>query len=213
MCEEHTAENIRALCGVKQFPVYCPAEGCQRPLLGEDLAALADDVDALHAASLAHFVLQHRDALGYCATPDCRQILDKAQPSATCGVCQRTQCPLCGEAPHTGETCAEAAARVAFLASPEGAASAVAGKLTACFLSPTCPTCGVAFLDFSGCFALTCVNCSSALCGYCLQFCGSDAHSHTASCGWFRAWQHKEPGYHGGFGHAGGAMGGARGQA
>jgi hypothetical protein len=176
-------------------------------LLSEDLATLADNVDALHGASIAHFVLRSWETLGYCATPNCKQILDRTQPSATCGVCQRRQCPLCGETPHAGETCAEAAARISFLASPEGAASTIARKLTTSFLCPVCSTCGVAFIDFSGCFALSCVSCSSGLCGYCLKFCGSDAHAHTFSCPWYSDWMKKEPGYHGSPGHFGGAMG------
>ncbi len=65
MCEACTATNIRSLCSERQFPICCSEPGCQKPLLSQDLAALADDVDALHAASLAHFVLRNRETLGY----------------------------------------------------------------------------------------------------------------------------------------------------
>jgi hypothetical protein len=192
MCETCTAQNIHALCGENQFPVPCDEPGCQTQLLSEDLATLADNVDALKAVTcrfatwrkdlprrrarrclwstgksglakgLAHFVLRSWETLGYCSTPNCKQILDRTQPSATCGVCQRRQCPLCGKTPQAGETCAEAVARISFLSSPEDAASTIARKLTTSFLCPVCSTCCVEFIDFSGCFALSCVSCSTA---------------------------------------------------
>ena len=65
MCEACTATNIRSMCSERQFPICCSEPGCQKALFSQDLAALADDVDALHAASLAHFVLRNRETLGY----------------------------------------------------------------------------------------------------------------------------------------------------
>ncbi len=38
------------------------------------------------------------------------------------------------------------------------------------------------FLDFDGCFALTCGRCGCGFCAYCLADCGQDAHSHVAGC-------------------------------
>ena len=40
------------------------------------------------------------------------------------------------------------------------------------------------FVDFDGCFALTCSNksCKAAFCAWCLQDCGADAHRHVAHC-------------------------------
>ena len=40
------------------------------------------------------------------------------------------------------------------------------------------------FVDFDGCFALTCGNmlCKTAFCAWCLQDCGADAHAHVANC-------------------------------
>jgi hypothetical protein len=47
-----------------------------------------------------------------------------------------------------------------------------------------CPRCQQAFIDFDGCFALTCSNktCNCAFCAYCLEDCGRDAHRHVANC-------------------------------
>ena len=51
-------------------------------------------------------------------------------------------------------------------------------------LTLKCPraTCKAAFIDFDGCFALTCGRCGCGFCAYCLKDCGEDAHSHVATC-------------------------------
>jgi hypothetical protein len=53
-------------------------------------------------------------------------------------------------------------------------------------LTLRCPrkTCRQAFVDFDGCFALTCGNkqCNAGFCAWCLKDCGGDAHSHVANC-------------------------------
>ena len=45
-----------------------------------------------------------------------------------------------------------------------------------------CPRCQQAFVDFDGCFALTCSRCKCGFCGYCLRDCENDAHRHVANC-------------------------------
>ena len=49
-------------------------------------------------------------------------------------------------------------------------------------LTLKCPRCEAAFLDFNGCFALTCHRCKCGFCAYCLADCGNDAHAHVAAC-------------------------------
>ncbi|KAL6048511.1 Ankyrin repeat and protein kinase domain-containing protein 1 [Balamuthia mandrillaris] len=49
-------------------------------------------------------------------------------------------------------------------------------------LTLQCPRCQQAFVDFDGCFALECNRCNAALCGWCLQDCGTDAHKHVRAC-------------------------------
>jgi hypothetical protein len=51
-------------------------------------------------------------------------------------------------------------------------------------LTLKCPRqqCRRAFIDFEGCFALTCDSCRCAFCAYCLHDCGDDAHMHVGSC-------------------------------
>ena len=52
-------------------------------------------------------------------------------------------------------------------------------------LQPKCPrqSCRRGFLDFEGCFAISCSACTCKFCGWCLQDCGDhDAHPHVRQC-------------------------------
>jgi serine/threonine protein kinase len=45
-----------------------------------------------------------------------------------------------------------------------------------------CPRCEQVFVDFTGCFALTCEKCRAGFCAWCLHDCGADAHRHVNNC-------------------------------
>ena len=47
-----------------------------------------------------------------------------------------------------------------------------------------CPRCNQVFVDFTGCFALTCSRpgCGCGFCARCLKDCGKDAHKHVEEC-------------------------------
>lgn len=49
-------------------------------------------------------------------------------------------------------------------------------------LTVKCPMCRQAFVDFEGCFALTCSRCGCGLCAWCGRYCGIDAHEHVRTC-------------------------------
>lgn len=49
-------------------------------------------------------------------------------------------------------------------------------------LNIRCPRCKIVFVDFEGCFALTCNNCRCGFCAWCLVDCGADAHAHVHGC-------------------------------
>lgn len=95
----------------------------------------------------------------------------------------RQQCPRCGEEPHPKLTCEEARANRLYEQSEEGQVAVHRKYLTEHFACPACPQCAVSFVDFSNCFAITCTNCATHFCAYCLHHCGKeDAHSHVAHC-------------------------------
>ena len=62
--------------------------------------------------------------------------------------------------------------------------------------SLACPRCGQVFMDFDGCFALTCSrpDCGCGFCAKCLKDCGKDAHGHVGRCDMYGA-----RGFHGDF--------------
>jgi len=51
-------------------------------------------------------------------------------------------------------------------------------------LTLKCPRqgCRRAFVDFTGCMALSCAGCGAGFCAWCLRDCGKDAHSHVWLC-------------------------------
>jgi hypothetical protein len=57
-------------------------------------------------------------------------------------------------------------------------------KITEEFFNLRCPRCKSVFIDFDGCFALTCGNkhCDCHFCAWCLADCGTDAHPHVVRC-------------------------------
>ena len=70
-----------------------------------------------------------------------------------------------------------------FEMSLEGQVAKHVKKITEHMTVPTCPGCGISFLDFSGCFAITCCVCRTGFCGFCLHNCGKqDPHIHSGNC-------------------------------
>lgn len=45
-----------------------------------------------------------------------------------------------------------------------------------------CPRCEQVFIDFGGCFVLTCGKCRAGFCAWCLHDCVADAHRHVNNC-------------------------------
>ena len=198
LCSECSSQYIASEVGENKFPISCAA--CKIPLLSEDVSTLVQDLDGVHSAGIGTFVIQNASKFRYCATPDCTQVLDRSLDSATCAVCMRAQCPRCGEAPHLGETCEANKTRILFEQSHEGKIAHLSRMIRDKFLAPACGGCNAAFLDFSGCFALTCGVCRGGICGFCLAYTGmTDAHGHTADCKWFRQHLGNGPSAH--FGH------------
>jgi hypothetical protein len=78
---------------------------------------------------------------------------------------------------HEGESCADVAAGFG------DSLRQYIHHITENILNMGCPTCGAAFLDFSGCCAVTC-SCRQDFCGLCLapSANGSVCHAHVLVC-------------------------------
>ena len=182
LCEDCGQQFCQSSVCENRVPITDPS--CGAILLLDDLSLMSDRIGSIYMAGVRCFLRSTEgESYGYCHTPDCPQILDKRTEAALCSVCMSYQCPLCGEDPHPRQSCESAKQQRCFEQSIEGQVSIHVKAITEKFLTPSCPSCGVSFVDFSGCFAVTCSNCASNFCGYCLLNCGrSDAHPHVASC-------------------------------
>jgi hypothetical protein len=78
---------------------------------------------------------------------------------------------------------ASAAERKAFAAAAQAAVVAqLRAHVVEKILTLHCPVCDQAFVDFNGCFALTCSRCAAGFCAWCLQCSGTNGHAHVAGC-------------------------------
>ena len=167
------------------IPITCVVPECSKKLFVEDLIKMSSNLDSICNAAVNKYMLQNLAKFTHCHTPGCAQILDKNMDSVLCDVCLTIQCPKCGEEPHAGLTCDQKQERLLFLQSNEGQIEHHVSIITKEYSTPTCPGCKLSFVDFSNCFAVTCIQCRSNFCGFCLFNCGqNDAHSHSASCAW-----------------------------
>ncbi len=78
---------------------------------------------------------------------------------------------------------AREARRLAELSEVEREAGRARQHITEKILTLKCPRCEAAFVDFDGCFALTCSHCPCRFCAWCLKDCGTNAHDCAAACG------------------------------
>lgn len=158
---------------------------CDTPLLREDIVNAVENSDNVFRAAVNVFVQRKRTFVN-CATPDCPQLLSTGLECVTCPICLYNQCPKCQDDAHKNESCEEFKKRKAFESSPEYRFVRTANHIRSTMLAPSCPKCKAAFIDFTGCFALTCNLCATGFCGYCLQYCGRDAHAHAYKCPWLQ---------------------------
>jgi hypothetical protein len=168
--------------------ITCCDPGCSKPLMQEDISSLSSDTDAVCHKAVNKFLLSpnNQSVDGKkkycpCRTPDCPQLLNAQSLKEVCVVCRIEQCGMCSQDPHEGLTCARADALMKERASYPRHVSFIRDNL----MIPQCPNpnCRVSFLDFSGCFAVTCTNCQAGLCGYCLVGTeDEDPHQHVGRC-------------------------------
>eukprot|EP00808_Paulinella_micropora_P012347 g69157.t1 len=187
LCDDCGEQHITTQIAENRIPVCCPKNDCKRLLLQQDLAKLMGRVDPVFQAGVRLAVLQSPQLFVSCATPGCSQILDRKAADVTCSLCLRNQCPACGSSPHVGRSCEEHKKGLMFARSEEGQAAAHSKVIVEEMLVPSCPGCKVNFIDFDGCFAVTCITCHTHFCGWCLHNCEkTDAHPHVATCQFYQ---------------------------
>ena len=89
------------------------------------------------------------------------------------------------EAEYAQRLAAEAARIVAAQSNGDARVAELRHHVVENILTLHCPRCNAAFLNFTGCFALTCGNCGAGFCAYCLKDCrdeDNDAHRHVGRC-------------------------------
>lgn len=181
------------------FPVQCPqplpAGMCRQALLWRDLTGLYEGevLNRIKHLGVDAF-LRERPAEGmYCPKEGCNHILrppgalcslDEARQrwgvTVFCEACSVEYCLQCSEAArkacsaHPGRSCG--AARMP----PE--VQEHRHHIIDQFLTLRCPRCKRAFLDYSGCAAVTCHACNCGFCAKCFKDCGRDAHEHAREC-------------------------------
>lgn len=173
------------LCGGRQtcdFPIQCLAEGCCKALPVEELDKVLPRPDflSLLRSAVDNHVMTNQSKLQFCLSPGCNGIYSlppQAQEfrTATCSTCQMIICCSCKIQEHEGLSCDQY--KLAKLP-PNRLRNHIVEEI----LTLKCPRCSCAFLDFDGCFALTCSSCKCGFCGWCLNDCGRDAHPHVLSC-------------------------------
>jgi hypothetical protein len=174
------------------------AQPCNCKYAWSDITSLMSPagVDFMKASAVEKFLLGNIGTYRHCVSPACQQVLrldravvprnadEEANLGGTvifCDSCGHNYCLFCSDRDSYP------------VVSHKGTACAFAGKSADHrryinqindLLCLHCPRCSSVFLDFTGCFALTCGNgaCSASFCGFCLADCGGDAHDHVKNC-------------------------------
>lgn len=164
------------------LPLCCDHDGCKDRVSAADLEATLtrNQLRMFGDVSLSKYLEVHPELTRCPNIAECQFILkmpttDIEKSNWRCDGCQASFCFDCtvreGKpiAPHPGSPC-------------QADASTYVQHITNKIMNPLCPSCGAAFIDFNGCFALTCGQCKCGFCGWCLADCQRDAHSHVSRC-------------------------------
>jgi len=179
------------------FPIRCPYASetgrCDQLVVWKDIVGMVgpEALARIRHIAIDAYVRENPTDAVYCPNPACNHILqpyvagDERQAggshTAFCEVCNTGYCLACSEdaklpvPKHPGQSCAEA--RRAGNPDIKKHRDAISQILTL-----KCPRCKRAFLDYTGCAALTCDGCGCGFCAKCLKDCGHDAHAHAKQC-------------------------------
>jgi hypothetical protein len=176
------------------LPISCPSPEClPRSLWAfSDIVSITSEraLSKIKKVSVDKFVLANKDRYKYCPNNGCNQILkiDKTTNKVGgfevfCDQCSISYCFTCSEKSqnivpmHFDSDCDENLRRL----NPE--IQDLVRHITDNILCIKCPLCKHQFLDFEGCFAISC-GCKATFCGYCLKLSKDSkaTHEHVLVC-------------------------------
>jgi hypothetical protein len=174
-------------------PLCCPLN-C-KPMVVKDLLALAspDVLEHVKQTAVEKFLIDHSHEYTHCPKTGCPQLMKVPRVKSTeeekaaggrvvcCDQCMQDYCYTCSNfynaliTKHTSFTCKEQQAMLH--PTIQQYVRFIQNEL----LISSCPRCKRAFLDFTGCCAVTC-QCGAGFCGLCLVDTNGDAHAHVPQC-------------------------------
>lgn len=175
---------------INTFPIVCPTCSEKLPVCDISKAVPSTAIPTLIQTALSTFKLSGTgSAYDFCPKVGCNQLFRKTDTNQLfyyCDNCSTSFCLACTKQygknmeAHEGLSCLEFQKSL----TEDEEVPKYSIWIREEILTLQCPRCKQAFIDYSGCAALTCGNttCNAAFCALCLLDCGSDAHSHVVTC-------------------------------
>lgn len=192
-CAQHMFASADAQQDAR-VPVACVMAACKVPMAWSDVVSLCTPAALafVKATALRKYVREHPNELRPCPAPACNGVVrvpplpadERAEAElggrvASCDGCGSAYCLTCSERKateaHQGSSCREM---------QDGNSTDVRQHAAVLneLLNLRCPRCKTVFLDFEGCFALTCGTCNAHFCAWCFHVSDGDVHPHVKAC-------------------------------
>jgi hypothetical protein len=150
----------------KTFPLHCFAEECEHKISIDSIKvnSKVGIFDRIIDSTFKSYINSNGDSFQFCPTPDCPQVYKVNSGDLECDVCLSSICSSCKTNSHQGITCNEFAL-VRY------------DPMDAAFLKwkkdndvRACPKqgCGAQIQKSMGCNHMTCQNCKSHICWFCM---------------------------------------------
>jgi hypothetical protein len=150
----------------RTFPLHCFAKDCDHKIsiASIQLNSKAHIFDGIVDSAFKSYINYNGDLFQFCPTPDCPQIYKVNSGDVECDICLSSICSSCKTNSHQGITCNEFAL-VRY------------DPMDAAFLKwkkdndvRSCPKqgCGAQIQKSMGCNHMTCQNCKSHICWFCM---------------------------------------------
>ncbi len=161
-----------------EFPLKCVSDSCYTLVSSDDIGKFLnfEILASFLRAAVDDYVRRNVMRYKFCLVPTCPGIYEikNSVRQSACSTCSQEVCTNC-DANHGTMTCQQY--KLSTLPPDQLRMQIVDDILTL-----RCPRCKQAFLDFDGCFAISCNICPCNFCGWCLMDCQGDAHPHVKEC-------------------------------